>query len=253
MINKDNGEIPEAARLESVLIETTSSEHYKRSKGIIAIDDSIDSIDLGRFGKEADAMLLNSFWDEPHHRERGKMAYVMPGTYSSIVFSKEEIGTETEDYKLVDIPVDIITNARGDVGTFPPRDRQDKFPACVLHTHGDGNFPPSPPDLKALLTSEISISPSILVITEKTKYVICRGKQTPQLKNDELEKKISQWKSQLKERIDTSKYSDNYNGNAFHETAIMLLELAKENDLAIFTCPSDQNTVTKKTRIDEIK
>lgn len=207
----------------------------------IALTQSLNDIDLGVLGQESQAMLERTKADSLQ-RERAKVAYVTR-EQKVLLQNEDTVGNIVENGQETGIHIRMSQVA------LLGRAWQSRFVGTIMHNHGNLDLPPSPPDLTFLFKAGFTLSPSILVSTINTNYLIFRGEETPQWTDKILDKKMASWVEQLHDRVrmfQNTHMTDQDNIRLHHRaTMAMVAQIARTYDLQLFTGNSSQNSVTK--------
>ncbi len=235
-IDKERKEIPNPYPLKELLIETTLSSSR-------AIPTDLASIDLGEFGKVAEAILERTLHDTTR-LERGR--YVLITRKGTILMQNSDvIGKITANGQ--EIPMKLKITRHLNPFSVPRIQRQDKFIATFIHSHGEYNNPMSPADLTPLFYSEFEPGAwsSVFVITPQLKMLAFRGEKTPQWEKKNADKRGEYWTQLFIERVDrfldinhSPEEVNIINCKAGHA---LLRSIAKTYDLRLFSCPSLKN------------
>lgn len=238
-MQKERGETIKPHSLRKILIEKTLASDR-------SIDGQINSIDLGVFGKEAEGLLKRSFAD-PKGRERGRLVIVT--SLGDIQIQKKDIvGHLTKNGQ--ELRVLFFFSSYRNIHSVPRPQRQNRFRAVTIHSHGKHDTPQSPRDLRGLFLDEYNTSActASFVITSQRKILILRGSNTPDMSNEDIDAKIKDWESMLHKRVVkfTNPYEVIDRSMEMQPIAIhaFLRSIARKYDLRMFSCPVERNTAT---------
>lgn len=212
-----------------LLIKTTLSEDR-------AVEPSIRSINLGKAGRDAEALLDRSLADE-EGMERGRWVLVTDaGGY--LLQQRDMVGKKGEGANQ-----SVKSNLRLN---------ENKNAAVFIHSHGVVDVPTSPQDIISLFLKlkEGGVT-ATFVITPEKKSLIFRGPKTPTWDRPAAEDSLKNWVDSVNENIKSSiqphmSREEQVGINAM-EIHKFLRDLADKYDLQMFSCPSEKNIATRNS------
>ncbi|HVT01167.1 MAG TPA: hypothetical protein VHE53_02945 [Patescibacteria group bacterium] len=208
------------------------------------IPNDIDSIDISVFQEDV-RTLANACFNDPHESNAGKFVdirgngrIVIPSAYFKAV-----------DGGLLALPVIYPSTSKAEANI---QKNNDKFPAMLIHTQNNENYPFSPSGMFALFQSddEMSAVSSVFIIGRSVNMLLFRGTNTPQLPRKEAEQRARLWNWQLEER--TRAFTKP--GMSFEDRVELRLkacttlqrQINEKYDLRYFAAPTDSSVVYKQ-------
>lgn len=210
-----------------------------------AIPSDINSLNLGVFQDEAMYLANNCFLDA-ENRDSGKLIYVT-GEGKVLVPIRF-----FQSYIKGMLPMlGIVSTVEKEVAEQGKL--SEPYLAMAIHSHGNTDLSFSATDLQLLILGDFVPGATVAsFIAGRTKNMLFfRGENTPQLNEEETEKRAKLWIWQLKERVgqftNAGMSKEEALGIADIAERTLLKQICERYDLKYFSGSTDQAIVTKQT------
>lgn len=240
---EDRPEKTKEVPLKDVLIAASFSPNR-------SIDLSIQSLDLGIFGEEANKVLQLSF-DDPNHFEWFTRVYV--STHErKVLLDKKPFRALTHKPQSVSPSITFKTPF-GALGSRSPIN-QDKYFATIIHSYPEAT-PTSSFDLGGILIN--SNYPEALTCAFSSssveKMLIFRGKNSPNFSRDQVDSLVQGWETEFQiQFVEKNSAEMSPLDKWLLERKLqwdLLIRLAQKYDLIIFRCANRDFKVNTAARI----